>query len=63
MSVQRRRQPKLTQSQHDDAKMAREADRLIREGRMPPLDKVLAAVEEARLKYQQAILKARKLVR
>jgi len=31
-----------------------EAQRLIREGEMPPLDKVLAAVEEARLKYQTA---------
>ena len=45
------KQNKLTQSQYD-AKMRSEAERLIAEGRMPPLDKVLAAVEETRKKYR-----------
>jgi hypothetical protein len=43
--------------------MRAEAERLIAEGRMPPLEKVLAAVEETRRKYRQRILEARKPVR
>jgi len=41
--------------------MRAEAERLIAECRMPPLDKVLAAVEQAREKYRQRILDARKV--
>jgi hypothetical protein len=53
------KQEKLTRSQFD-AKMRAEAERLIAEGRMPPLEKVLAAVEQTRKKYRQRILDARK---
>lgn len=56
------KQQKLTRSQFD-AKMRAEAERLIAGGRMPPLDKVLAAVEETRRKYRQRIAEARKQVR
>jgi hypothetical protein len=48
---------KLIRSQFD-LKMRAEAERLIAEGRMPPLEKVLAAVEETRKKYSQRILEA-----
>ena len=41
------------------AKMRAEAERLIAEGKMPPLEKVLAAVEQTRRKYRQRILDAR----
>lgn len=51
--------PKLTRSQFD-ARMRAEVERLVAEGRMPSLDKVLAAVEETRRKYRQRILDARK---
>jgi hypothetical protein len=53
------KQQKLTRSQFD-LKMRAEAERLIAEGQMPPLDKVLAAVEQTRKKYRQRILNARK---
>jgi|KBSMisStaDraftv2_1062788.scaffolds.fasta_scaffold99422_3 hypothetical protein len=56
------KQQKITRSQFD-LKMRAEAERLIAEGRMPPLDEVLAAVEETRKKYRQRILDARKLSR
>jgi hypothetical protein len=56
------RPKKLTRSEFD-AKIRAEVERLIAEGRMPPLDKVLAAVEETRKKYRQRILDARKPVR
>ena len=56
------KQKKLTRSQFD-AKMRAEVQRLIAEGWMPPLDKVLAAVEETRKKYRHRILDARKPVR
>jgi hypothetical protein len=56
------KQQKLTKSEFD-AKMRAEAERLIAEGKMPPLDKVLAAVEETRRKYRQRILGARKPLR
>jgi hypothetical protein len=35
--------------------MKAEAERLVREGRMPPLAKVLRAIEESRRKYRRAI--------
>jgi len=57
-----KRKPKLSRSEYD-AKMRAEAERLIAEHRMLPLDKVLAAIEEARKKYRQRILDARKTVR
>ena len=53
------KQQKLTRSQFD-AKMRAEVERLIAEGRMLPLDKVLAAVEQTRKKYGNRILDARK---
>jgi hypothetical protein len=53
---------KLTRSEFD-LKMRAEAERLIAEGQMPPLEKVLAAVEETRRKYRQRILDAKKPVR
>jgi hypothetical protein len=43
--------------------MRAEAERLIAEGRMPPLHEVLAAVEETRRKYRKRILEAIKPVR
>jgi hypothetical protein len=55
------KQQKLTRSQFD-AKMRAEVERLIAEGQMPPLEKVLAAVEETRKKYRRQILDARKPV-
>jgi len=56
------KQKKLTRSQFD-AKMRAEAERLIAEGRMPPLDEVLRVIAETREKYRQRILDARKRVR
>jgi hypothetical protein len=56
------KQQKLTRSQFD-AKMRAEVERLIAEGRMPPLEKVLAAVEETRKKYRRQILDPRKPLR
>jgi hypothetical protein len=53
------KQKKLTRSQYD-AKMRAEAERLITEGRMPPLDEVLRVIAETREKYRQKILDARK---
>ena len=56
------KQKKLTQSQYD-AKMRAEAERLIREGQMPPLHEVLRVIEETRHQYRERILDVRKLVR
>ena len=56
------KQPKLTRSQYD-AKMQAEVVRLLREGEMPPLDKVLAAIKVARKEYRQRIADARKRTR
>jgi hypothetical protein len=56
------KQKKLTRSQFD-AKMRAEAERLIAEGRMPPLDEVLRVIAETRKKYRQKILDVREPVR
>jgi hypothetical protein len=56
------KQEKLTRSQFD-SKMRAEAERLIAEGRMPPVDEVLRVIAETREKYRQKILDARKPVR
>ena len=56
------KQQKLTRSQFE-VKMRAEAERLIAEGRLPSLDRLLAAVEETRKKYRQRILDARKFSR
>jgi hypothetical protein len=55
------KQRKFTRLQFD-LKMRAEAERLIAEGRMPPLDKVLAAVEETRKKYRHRIIAAMWLI-
>jgi hypothetical protein len=50
--------PKLTLSEYD-AKMRAEAERLICEGRMPPLEQVLAVTADVREEYRAKILAAR----
>ena len=45
------------------ADLRAEAERLIREGKMPSLDEVLRAVAETRLKYRNAILQEREIER
>ena len=44
----------------NDAKMRAEAERLIAEGKMPPLDEVLRAMDEARAEYRQKLLEMRR---
>ena len=56
------KQQKLTRSELD-LKMRAEAERLITQGQMPPLEKVLAAIDDARKVYRERIAEARKRVR
>ena len=56
------KQKKITRSQFD-AKMRAEAERLIAEGRMPPLEKVLPAIKDAHKECRQRIVEARRWVR
>ena len=55
-------EPELTRTQYD-LRMRTEVERLLREGEMPPLDEVLAAIKHARKEYRQRIADARKRTR
>jgi hypothetical protein len=54
-----KKQPTLTQSQYD-AKMREEAERLIAEKKMPPPDKILQVMQEARAERRQKLLEMRR---
>jgi hypothetical protein len=58
LGYQNMKKPKLTRSQYD-TKMRAEAERLVREHKLPALEQVLAVIANVRKEYRAKILAAR----